>query len=285
MPANTRDIARSNVWINIKDVAFPSSETGVLLNLSQFNNLAISQYNHLMEHKYTGIILSKKDISEADRIYSIYTKEAGKIKARAVGVKKATSKLAGSLENFNLADITIVRKNGMGKITSVIVENGFSSIRKNFDSLASVYRSLALVDQLIILEEKDENVFDLLKEYLETADESAGGEKEKVELLSYGFILKLLKALGYKLEAGKCVYCGEKLSREGNFFSAEQGGIVCQNCAAEIKDTLNMNINAIKLIRLFFTNNLKSIIKIKAGKKEIEELKIIVKTFLDWIAK
>ena len=40
-----------------------------------------------MEYKYNGIILGKNDIAETDRIYSIYTREAGKIRVLGKGVE------------------------------------------------------------------------------------------------------------------------------------------------------------------------------------------------------
>ena len=43
-----------------------------------------------MDYKYNGIILSKKDVAETDRIYSIYTREAGKIRVLGKGVRNPT---------------------------------------------------------------------------------------------------------------------------------------------------------------------------------------------------
>lgn len=238
-----------------------------------------------MELKYTGIILSKKDIGEADRIYTIYTKEAGKIQAKAVGARKQNAKLAGALENFTLADITVVKKNGTGKITSSIVENNFLNIKDNLDVIASVFRAAEIFDRLVGIGEKDEKTFNLLKDYLEAADELDDKEKAKIEIISHGFIFKLLKELGYKIEINLCIGCGDRLKDQQNFFGAEQGGIICQNCAASLKNASPASTNAIKLMRLFLSNNLKSLAKLKAGEKEIRELKLIFQTFLDWIAK
>ncbi len=238
-----------------------------------------------MELKYTGIILSKKDIGEADRIYGIYTMEAGKIQAKAVGVRKQNAKLAGALENFTLADITVVKKNGTGKITSSIIENSFLNIRSNFETIAAVFEIAKIFNRLVGIGERDEKIFNLLKDYLETVNKLTGRDKEKVEIISQGFIFKLLKELGYKIEAEKCVHCGKKLNPENNFFSAEQGGIICQNCATGLKNILPISVNAIKLARLFLTNSLKSSAKIKASEKEVGELKLISMVLLDWITK
>ena len=236
-----------------------------------------------MELKYTGIILSKKDVGEADRIYGIYTIEAGKIQAKAVGVRKQNAKLAGALENFTLADITVIKKNGTGKITSSIVENNFSNIRSNLDSIASAFETVGIFNGLVRTGEKDEKIFNLLKDYLEAANAEDG--KDKIKITSLGFIFQLLDFLGYKIEVGRCANCGAELKSAANFFSAGQGGIICQSCASGLKNVLPISVNAIKLARLFLTNNLKSLAKLRAGEKEIGELKLVSKLFLDWIVK
>lgn len=238
-----------------------------------------------MENKFTGIILGKFDVGEADRLYTIYSREIGKIRAKAVGVRKPGAKLAASLENFTLSDITVVKKQGIGKITGSIVENSFPNIRNNLESLFAVFETLKIFDRLISQEEKDEKVFDLLLEFLETLDKIKKGEKEKIEILSQGFIFKLLDLLGYKIEANICASCAAKLSGEDNYFSAPHGGIVCNNCARGSEGVFRTGVNTIKLIRIFFSNNPRSFLKIKTGEKEIRELKVISKIFLDWLGK
>lgn len=238
-----------------------------------------------MEYKYTGIILSKKDVGEADRIYTIYTKEAGKIQAKAIGVRKTGAKLAGSLENFILADIAVARKQGTGKITGSIAENNFSRLRKNLDALSNVFRVMKNFDRLVGMEEKDEKIFYLALEYLEVMDKLSGSDRTQAALVSQGFAFKLLNLLGYKIEAGVCALCGRRLSDRGNFFSPEQGGAVCGECAGKLKNASGISANTIKIIRIFFTSSLESLAKLKAGESEIKELEQASKTFVDWLTK
>lgn len=236
-----------------------------------------------MEYRYSAIILEKRDIGEADRIYTIYTREAGKIQAKAVGVRKQNAKLAGALENFTLADITIVKKNGTGKITSSIVENNFSNIKSNLEIITAVFEVIEIFSRLVGTGERDEKNFSLLKDYLEAVSAASG--KDKIEIISLGFVFQLLALSGYKIEVGRCANCGADLKSISNFFSAEQGGIICQNCASSLKNVLPISVNAIKLARLFLVSSLRSLAKLKVSEKEIRELKLVSRAFLDWIAK
>jgi len=237
-----------------------------------------------MDYKYTGIILGKKDVGETDRIYTIYTLESGKVRILAKSVRKANAKLAGFLENFNLAEIFVVKGQGMGKITGSLVVNNFSKIRESLETIQSVFASVELLSKLIKDENGDKKIFDLLKDYLETANDLAGQKDDfKLEILSLGFTFKLFEELGYKIEAGNCMGCGEKIKEGNNFFDPQQGGIICEKCYPNIRKGIKINPNSIKILRIIFQNSLKSLAKLKAEKKDLNNLKIIKQDFLHWI--
>lgn len=238
-----------------------------------------------MEYKFTGIILGKYNVGEADRIYTIYTLEKGKIKALAKGVRKSQARLAGNLENFSLVDLAIAKGKGTGKITGSIVENNFRNLRNNLEALENVFEASKILDKLTSVEEKDDDVFNLLKEYLETINEASSGKEEKISLITQGFILKLLDSLGYKIEVAHCVKCSSALPKDGNYFSAEKGGIICAACLEDMGSRIGVSNNVIKLIRIFFQNRIKSLLKLKVEPKEIDNLKIITREFIQWIAK
>jgi DNA repair protein RecO (recombination protein O) len=238
-----------------------------------------------MEYKFTGIILGKYNVGEADRIYTIYTLEKGKIKALAKGVRKSAARLAGNLENFSLIDLAIAKGKGTGKITGSIVENNFRNLRKNLEALENVFEGTKILDKLTSVEEKDPEVFNLLKEYLETINKASDAKEEKVALITQGFILKLLDCLGYKIEVFHCVKCSSALPKTGNYFSAEKGGIICVICSKETGNKVGVSDNVIKIVRIFFQNKLKSLLKLKVDRKDINNLKLITREFIRWIAK
>jgi len=239
-----------------------------------------------MIYNYTGIILGKYDIGEADRIYIIYTLEAGKIRAIAKGVRKPQAKLAGHLENFTLSNISVAKTRGMGKITGATAENNFSRVKNNFELLIEAFKASEILNRLVKEEERDERIFKLFLEYLKSMDNKSAAADVSIlpNLLTQGFIFKLFDYLGYKIEANICVNCGKPFYREGNYFSAERGGILCGNCAAGFKNRIKTNANAIKIIRIFFKNNIKSLAKLRVEPKDINNLRIISQEFFRWIA-
>ncbi|MDD3498688.1 MAG: DNA repair protein RecO [Candidatus Moranbacteria bacterium] len=241
-----------------------------------------------MEHKYLAIVLGKKDVGESDRLYNIYTLERGKISAMARGVRKPGSKLAGKLENFYLIDLSLMKNKGMGNISGSIVENNFIHLRGDFDILKKVFDSVKTFSRLIREEERDAEVFRLLVDYLEAMDILARiGEAEnkpkKADLISQGFVFKLLDFSGYKIEIRKCIKSGKNFSRGNNFFDYSRGGIVRGDCVSDMGSIVPISDNSIKVIRIFFQNNLASLTKLDVGDRDIKEIERVLRTFIFWV--
>lgn len=236
-----------------------------------------------MESKYTGIILNKYNVGEADRIYTIYTLEAGKIKAIARGARKPQAKLAGHLEEFNLVELTVVRKNGLGRITGSLIENNFSRLRNELDALRCAFTATHMLNRLTEAEDRDENSFQLLVQFLEALNAEAQKDKKNFNILLQGFIFNLFGNLGYRIEAKNCVQCALPLSESGNCFSPDLGGIICRPCSGDIKDRINIHNNAIKIIRIFRQNKVGALVKLRVEDRDLENLELISRRFLEWI--
>ena len=237
-----------------------------------------------MEYKYTGIILNKRDVGETDRIYTSYTLEGGKIRSLAKGIRKPEAKLASSLENITLADITIVRTKGLGKITGSIIENSFPNLKNDCDTLLEVFSSIGVFDKLVDLESADDRIFNLLKEYFEVADICARKNlREKHQLLRLGFMAKFMFELGYAVGVDSCAACGSVLSRGSLGFSSKHGGVLCEKCACGGKFlAIPISVNAVKIMRLFLRSKMSSLYKIQALQKDLASVRIAIEDFSRW---
>lgn len=237
-----------------------------------------------MEYKYNAIVLNKIDTGETDRVYVIYTREAGRIISRAIGVKKPNAKLAGNLETITQCEIFLVKGKGRGNITGVIPMENFLAIKEDIFALEKVFSALKIFSHLVTQEEKDEKTFQLLLDYLLTIEKKAK-EKDilKFDILTLGFIFKLLQNLGYSQEAKKCATCGGKLFSGENYFSAEKGGIICPDCAKLETRKVRVTDEGIKFIRIVLENKMENLGKIKLEKKNLNNLKIIVQEAVRWI--
>lgn len=107
-------------------------------------------------HIYTtkGIVLSERPVREADRIYSILTRDLGLIKARALGVRKENSKLRGSIEPVSLATISLVRGKEYWRLTSAEFIKSFKK-SKSLSLLETLVQGEAPHPELFEAVEKD----------------------------------------------------------------------------------------------------------------------------------
>jgi len=118
-------------------------------------------------YKTEGIIIKRKNFGEADKILTIFTKHCGKIKVIAKGIRKITSKKAGTLELFNHCKLVLAKGKDLDIVTEAQVINSFSSWRKNLDKVGIAWYFCELVDKLTAESQANRNLFELLKNYLE----------------------------------------------------------------------------------------------------------------------
>lgn len=240
-----------------------------------------------MEIRYNAIILRKKEVGETDRLYTLYTETAGKVSVMAKGVRKSEAKLAGQLETLMQGLVIVVKGRGAGRIAGAVAENSFLAIRTDGDILQGVLASVNMFDRLVEWDEPDEILFHLLFTYLISVDECMKQEKkEKIILLTTSFLFQVFAHLGYALEMNKCVISGKKLHiGEKHFFSPSAGGVITAISSAPSGDVFPVSENVIKLLRIFLTQKLEMITKVRANDKDVQESFFIAKRFFQWIGR
>lgn len=128
-----------------------------------------------------GIILKKIDIGEADDLFSIFTKDFGKIRAIAQGVKKESAKLKGHLEKLNLAEISFVEGKSGYRLTSAEAKNLFPNIRLGLTTLKAAFYCFELYDRLVLEGEKDLRLWRLLNKSLAFLDRNHDSPLNKLQ--------------------------------------------------------------------------------------------------------
>ncbi len=192
-------------------------------------------------YKAEGIVLRQQAMGEADRVVTLLTREHGKLRTAARGVRKTTSRLGGRVEPFTHARFLLARGKTLDVIAQVEVLEAFPGLRA--DLLRSAYAAYVaeLVDRFLPERDAHESVFTLVRHAL-AALEGAG--EEEAELVALWFALHLAADLGYRPESETCVGCGRALPRAGGrpaeawAFSPALGGALCPACAARDGDAL-----------------------------------------------
>jgi DNA repair protein RecO len=138
----------------------------------------------------TGIVLTRTNFGEADRIITVLTPDQGKVRLLAKGVRRPTSKLAGGIELFSVSNITYLLGSGEIKklVSSRLIEH-YGQIVKNIERTMFGYELLKMLNRATE-EAPGEEYFDLLKHTLQALND-LGLELELIELWFYTQLLKL----------------------------------------------------------------------------------------------
>src|SRR5665213_4492942 len=87
-----------------------------------------------------GIVLSRTDYGEADRILTLLTPDQGKLRLMARGVRRMKSKLAGGIELFSVSDITFIRGRGeIGTLVSTRLRTYYRNIVQDIERVQLGY--------------------------------------------------------------------------------------------------------------------------------------------------
>lgn len=239
-----------------------------------------------MKQNYQVITLDKKDIGETDRLYIFYTREEGLMTVPAKGIRKSQAKLAAQVEVFNFSNITIAKNRGRGTLTGAISENNFNVAKQNYQALKEIYRARDIFLRIIYGHEVDQNIFDLLLNYLRKIEQIVQLENstEKIIWLTNAFIFKLYYLQGYTFHFVHCQGCKVLISNsDNNYFSAHSGGVVCPQCSPKINFKNKIDINTIKALRLIIKNDFRNFTKVSVDQKVNNQMSIIGKDVLRWV--
>jgi DNA repair protein RecO (recombination protein O) len=146
--------------------------------------------------KTEAIILKSGDSNEVDRTLTIYSEKLGKIKISAKGVKKVESKLRYSIEPISYVGMILVEGKNFLILKDAIIIDQFLRIKKDPEKIKIARKLCELIDEAIMGEEQDEDVWKLVLLALKSVE----GEKISLKSVISDFQKNLIRLLGYDPE-------------------------------------------------------------------------------------
>jgi DNA repair protein RecO (recombination protein O) len=197
--------------------------------------------------KVHAIILSRKPLREADYLLTVYTRERGKIRVLARGVRKQNAKLASRLQQLYNVELYLAGNGIWPVVTSVSVVEKYAKLRQNLSALSLAFYASELVTKLTPDEESNLRIYDLLHRFLSelsrTYKKIDFEEMEKAwPPILEKFRLDLLRIIGHGVTVRFCAHCGIKVAPASPVgFSCFAGGIVHADCGKHFPDTKNIS--------------------------------------------
>lgn len=140
-----------------------------------------------------GIVLSRTNFEEADRIVTILTPNRGKLRLMAKGSRREKSKLAGGIELFSVSDITFIPgRKEIGTLVSSRLETHYGDIVRDISRTMLGYELLKRVNR-VTEDAAGEEYFNLLAEVLA----GLNTYELDIELTELWFTMQLLKITGH----------------------------------------------------------------------------------------
>ena len=141
-------------------------------------------------YKADAIILKRRNSGETDRIITVFTKEYGKLRLIAKGIRKVTSRRAPHLEVFTRVNLVIYRGKSLDSISDVSPVEIFEGIRSDLGRVSIAYFYCELIDSLLPEKQEHKDIFDLFFGSLQAL-------KSDTYKNSRQFALELLWRLGF----------------------------------------------------------------------------------------
>jgi DNA repair protein RecO (recombination protein O) len=153
------------------------------------------------EISHLAIILKKQPLNEADELVTIFSKEAGKLRALAKSAKLAKSKLQHGLQVLFLIKLTLAGSS-LPKIIGAEVLETFSHIRSSLEASKTAFFALEILLKFTADEHRNEKLFNLYLDFFRFLDKTA----EDPDKLNFGlakFKIDFLTAVGFSVSADR----------------------------------------------------------------------------------
>jgi DNA repair protein RecO (recombination protein O) len=179
-------------------------------------------------HEAEAIVLRQYSLADSDRIIVFITREFGKVRGVAQGVKRTQSRLAGSLEPLNHLRLEFFAKEGRELHQIRQAELLHTYLGKN-PTLTQVYAFsyfAEIANEIVQDNQPNPLLFRLLLASLEAGEKSAPNQA----LVRY-YEIWSMKLSGLLPNYAYCSSCSKCVKDEGFFAWIESGQVRCHGCA------------------------------------------------------
>src|SRR5437667_12205297 len=191
-----------------------------------------------------AVVLRKLDYGEADRIFTLLTRDHGKVGAIAKGVRRQESKLGPSLELYGHIDVLLAKGRGELDVVAQVQRVPGYRIAGDMERMAHA----ALIAELAERVCEDRHPIDGVYELAVLALAELAHETNPRRASAW-FLMTALDLLGYAPQLMSCTSCERPLAAKPAAFSAEAGGFLCDKCAPPAMDVVPLAvINVLRLM-------------------------------------
>ena len=197
--------------------------------------------------RVTAVVLRHADWGEADRLLTLFTREMGKLRAVAKGVRKVRSRKAGHLEPFTHVRLQLAKGRDLPIVTQAETVDAYLPLRDDLIKTGYAAYAAELLDRFTYEEEIESSIpFRLLVETLGRIS-----QESDAWLAARYYEMRLLDYLGFRPQLFKCANCEAAIEPVDQYFSPLAGGVICPKCGAGLPGLWTISMDELKYLRHF----------------------------------
>jgi DNA repair protein RecO (recombination protein O) len=194
-----------------------------------------------------AVVLGRLDYSENSQILVLFTREHGKARSIAKGIRRGTkTRFAAGIDLLDVGAVILNARQERGEALASLTEwrqtEALSGLRERLPRLHAALYAAELTSRLTEDWDPHERLFDYL---LKTLRDLCTAEEALTATVR--FQIALLRDIGAQPRFDACVACGR--NRELTHFSSFEGGLICRNCEAVRVEKREVGPNTIALLR------------------------------------
>ena len=240
----------------------------------------------MTEVKTQGLILTSNNLNDNDKIFTILTRDLGKITAISKGIRSHKHKDFAAMQSFCFSEFVLSSKTGLYYVTSANVVNNFFGIRNSVEQVSHAAYILDIVKSLPEDFALEEDYFNFILNSLFMI----GKAQEKCkngDIVSY---LKALKSIfeiktvcseGFMPYIDSCNECSG--IKELKYFDCINGCVVCDNCIGPRKHDVNfvqVYPQTLRFINFLCKSDYKSVFAYNCGEPSLSIISEIAEKYL-----
>jgi DNA repair protein RecO (recombination protein O) len=221
-----------------------------------------------------AVVLRTHKLGEADRIITLLTRQHGRVRAVAKGVRKTTSRWGSRLEPFTHVDLQLAVGRNLDVITQAETLTPFSKgLGADYGRYTSGTVMLETADRLVH-EEREPAVqhFLLLVGGLRALTAGEHGASQVLD----SYLLRSLAVAGYAPSFDHCARCGTEGPHR--WFSPASGGALCSSC--RVPGSASPAAETMTLLAALLTGEWETVAA--AQPRHLREASSLVAAYLAW---
>lgn len=198
----------------------------------------------------SGLVIRATDVFNTSRIFSLFTRELGKVDALAKGSRRLKGPFENGLDLLSVCDIVVLHKanESLDLVTEASLIERFQGMRASLPAMYAGCYVAELLTELTHLLDPHPRLFDAAVITLRHLDEP---KLQRRRLMR--FEMALLRELGFMPSLDQCVQCGETPHLTGHqdriSFGLSTGGVLCTGCRQGQPHVATLSGRTLELLR------------------------------------